>query len=185
MVNISDIHFLKKTGLCFTNISIKEIITCITSSEDFLRKYSGIHYVESKNLYVTIATSENEPFYPRGLLQMKFFSSIEDIDTDLYLGYTRFCAHNSDVYIGNIQTSTEKEKISNISKKYKMSVLRLMFKSLCIFFKDKSFTKILLTSTKERIILVQDATHKLKTDYDTLFEQFGCILDAGRWKFCL
>lgn len=185
VVDIDKLKDFKDRGLCFKDITSKEIIVCIVSSSDFLRNYSGVHYIEPKDLYITIESSEVEPFYPRGLLQMKFFESYEDVKGDLYIGYIRFCAHNKKIYIGNIQTSTYREKISNISKRYKMSVLRLMFKTLCIFFKQRSYIQIELTSTNNRVALDRDTTLKLKTDYDTLFKEFGCVLDAGRWKFSL
>jgi hypothetical protein len=186
VVGIQDIFALKQTGLCIKNVTVNEIVTCITDSLIFLDKFKGEHYIECSDIYITIESGESEPFYTRGLLCMRFFSNKEDIQQNMYIGYLRFCPCVDKILIGNIQTSADRDRLTLLSrKKYKMSILRLMFKMCCLFFKVKNFNILQLASMSQRVICDVDADHKFKTDYDKLFSEFGCVLKNDRWEFNL
>ena len=136
-------------------------------------------------IYLNV-TQTHDKQLREGILTLKVYCELKDIKDDLELGTIRFCICKNSVFIGNIQTDDNQERLRILSKtKYKTKILNLIFKAFKIFLIQRSFNAIYYTSTDMRCVADDDMSHKLRTDYNELFKSLGGILINNRWRFTL
>lgn len=176
----------KKTGLCFSDIKLQEILTCLTDTYA-AREILGQHTIDinGNKIYLNITYTHNKLLH-EGLLTLKIYNELKDIKDDLELGTIRFCIHRDSIFIGNIQTDDNQERLRFLSKtKYKTKILNLLFKGFKFFLMQSFFKNVYCTTTNTRCVSSDDISHKLITDYNELFKSLGGVLENNRWRFTL
>ena len=164
---------------------MQEILECLKDTKLFATTNIYTIIYKKNNLFIHI-TPTHDKLLCEGLLTFRVYSELKDIKNDIELGTIRYCIRNNTVFLGNIQTHDNQNRIRELSKhKYKTKIINLIFKAFKIFLIQKSFKIVYCTTTNTRCVVDSDVHHKLRTDYDQLFKSLGGVLENNRWKFIL